>query len=74
MKVFIYEHVGCNVAVMKGKNVATVMPSKGTREDHPNNVSPMLVPAPPSTSWYPISQTTGIPRAFSVREVDQEML
>ncbi|ESR45110.1 hypothetical protein CICLE_v10003174mg [Citrus x clementina] len=33
-KVYIYGHVGCNVAVMKGKNFATLMPSNAPRTEH----------------------------------------
>ncbi|XVF01134.1 hypothetical protein REPUB_Repub04eG0062200 [Reevesia pubescens] len=32
-KLFIYGHVECNVAVMKGKNVATLMPSRANKPD-----------------------------------------
>ncbi|GLT30568.1 hypothetical protein SLA2020_053620 [Shorea laevis] len=31
---FIYGHVGCNVALMKGKDVATLMPSRASRPEN----------------------------------------
>ncbi|XVE93229.1 hypothetical protein REPUB_Repub01dG0172400 [Reevesia pubescens] len=33
-KLFIYGHVECNVAVMKGKDVATLMPSRAPKPDN----------------------------------------
>ncbi|XVE49081.1 hypothetical protein DITRI_Ditri01bG0053300 [Diplodiscus trichospermus] len=33
-KMFIYGHVECNVAVMKGKDVATLMPSRAPKPDY----------------------------------------
>ncbi|KAA8545525.1 hypothetical protein F0562_020309 [Nyssa sinensis] len=72
-KDYIYGHVACNVAVMKGKGFATLMPSKApAREQWPIEYGKIvdIAPTPRSPCWYPFSWRTGFPRAFSMSELE----
>ncbi|XP_065871919.1 serine/threonine-protein kinase CDG1-like [Euphorbia lathyris] len=83
-KVMIYAQVGCNIAVMKGKDVATLTPAKAplplpNQNDHlqkPDDENPAEIccdqsyTKPQSPCWYPLSWRSGYPRAFSQAEME----
>ncbi|XP_077243445.1 putative serine/threonine-protein kinase PBL16 [Tasmannia lanceolata] len=80
----IYSQVGCNIAVLKHNDVATIMPSlapegsgssvmseKPHKEDG-NAAKEDKVPgsSPPIPSWYPLSWQPGFPREFTHAELE----
>ena len=83
-KVYVFGHVNCNVALIKGKDVATLKGSFGTNchvSDFPigeidcaNEYQQREFSAPPippqSPCWYPLSWRNNFPRAFSHEEIE----
>ncbi|WCJ18298.1 Protein kinase superfamily protein [Euphorbia peplus] len=83
-KVIIYAQLGCNIAVMKAKDVATLTPARPPPPPLPlplPNPRPVdenraeiccdqSYAKPQSPCWYPLSWKTGYPRAFSQTEIE----
>lgn len=66
-------HINCNLAVVKGKDIAAIMTSTAVQNENfntlpPEEESPALLSDPESPSWYPLSWRSGFPRAFDHSE------
>ncbi|KAK0590798.1 hypothetical protein LWI29_031807 [Acer saccharum] len=66
-KDYIYEHVGCSLAIMKSKDLATLMSLKAPPPPPPPP-PPQNSNSPPS--WQPLSWRIGFPRPFDLSEVE----
>ncbi|CAL1352629.1 unnamed protein product [Linum trigynum] len=85
-KMIIYNEVGCNIAAMKGNDLATLIPSRngqggtsGTascnklnvpHDDDSSSTASRQASAGQSPAWYPVSWRSGFPRAFSEAELE----
>ncbi|KAK4605148.1 hypothetical protein RGQ29_013281, partial [Quercus rubra] len=67
-------HINCNLAVVKGKDIAAIMTSTAVQDENfetlpPEEESPALLSDPESPCWYPLSWRSGFPRAFDNSEL-----
>ena len=67
-------HINCNLAVVKGKDIAAIMTSTAVQNENfetlpPEEESPALLSDPESPCWYPLSWRSGFPRSFDHSEL-----
>ncbi|KAL0013233.1 hypothetical protein SO802_000302 [Lithocarpus litseifolius] len=67
-------HINCNLAVVKGKDIAAIMTSTAVQNENfetlpPEEESPGLLSDPESPCWYPRSWRSGFPQAFDHSEL-----
>ncbi|XP_075666558.1 uncharacterized protein LOC142636278 [Castanea sativa] len=67
-------HINCNLAVVKGKDIAAIMTSTAVQNENFETLpleeeSPALLSDPESPCWYPLSWRSGFPRAFDHSEL-----